>query len=207
MTAESGPSSAGVRPGEPAERPTSRVVAARIVAAAAAIVQAVAALYYFVMGLGWGGLWWVLAVGQGVVIFIAMCLMLAWKRPLLVLPLPVLSALLASAFWTIDERLDDWACSPEALTAVNSLRRPSDLIGRLEFEHESGKGCALFFNSRLSEPEYVQHYVDAGRQAGWEVVEAVPAQRAVLQNSAWVVTAEVNKRDTGLYILSIQPRR
>ena len=176
-------------------------------AAVAAVVQAFAAFSYFVMGLGWGGLWWVLAVGQGVVIFTAMCILLARPRPLLVLPLPILSALLAGAFWTIDEQLDARACSPEALSAVNSLRRPSDLDGRLEFEHEPGKGCAVHFNSRLSEPEYVQHYVDAGRQAGWEVVEAVPSQRAVLQNSTWVITAEVNTRDTGLYILSIQPRR
>ena len=110
-------------------------------------------------------------------------------------------------FWTIDERLDARVCSAEALTAVRSLRLPPDLTEGLEFEHEIGKGCAVNFNSRLSEGEFVQHYVDEGRRAGWEVVEAVPAKRAVLQNSAWVVTAEVNNFDTGRYILDIQPRR
>ena len=109
-------------------------------------------------------------------------------------------------FWTIDERLDARVCSAEALTAVRSLRLPPDLTESLEFEHEIGRGCAVHFNSRLSEGEFVQHYVDEGRRAGWEVVEAVPAKRAVLQNSAWVVTAEVNTRHTGRYILGIQPR-
>ena len=110
-------------------------------------------------------------------------------------------------FWTIDERLDARVCSPEALAAVRSLRLPPDLTEGLEFEHEIGRGCAVHFNSRLSEGEFVQHYVDEGRRAGWEVVEAVPAKRAVLQNSAWVVTAEVNNFDTGRFILGIQPRR
>jgi len=207
MTTEPGPSPATAGPGRPPAKPRLRVVAAWVVGAAATFIQAFAALYYFVTGLGWAGLWWVLAVGQGVVILIAMIVLLSLRKPLLALPLPLVSALLVWCFWTIDERLDARVCSPEALAAVRSLRLPPDLTEGLEFEHEIGKGCAVHFNSRLSEGEFVHHYVDEGRQAGWEVVEAVPAKRAVLQNSAWVVTAEVNNFDTGRYILGIQPRR
>jgi len=206
MTTEP-PSPATIGPGRPPAKPRFRVAAAGVLGAAATVIQAFAAPYYFVMGLGWAGLWWALAVGQGVVILIAMIVLLGLRKPLLALPLPILSALIALAFWTIDERLDARVCSPEALAAVRSLRMPPDLTEGLEFEHEIGRGCAVHFNSRLSEAEYVQHYVDEGRRAGWEVVEAVPAKRAVLQNSVWVVTAEVNTFDTGLYILGIQPRR
>ena len=60
----------------------------KVLAWAALAVQAVLCLRFFVMGLRWGGVWWVLGVAQAVLILTVMLVAIVRGRPLLAVPLP-----------------------------------------------------------------------------------------------------------------------
>lgn len=141
----------------------------QVLAVAAIIVQVVLLSYYFVMGLGWGGLGWYANLAQGIIILVAAG-MLIRNRPLLVLPLPVLSFLLMLALQAVDPSLKVTACSPAELSAAAELPPPPGSPPPT-FESYPTSGCQAGFHSSLPGKQVLDHYRLAAGEAGWQVEE------------------------------------
>lgn len=141
----------------------------QVLAVAAIIVQVVLLYYYFVMGLGWGGLGWYANLAQGIIVLVGAG-MLIRKRPLLVLPLPVLSFLLMLALQAVDPSLKVTECSPPELSAAAELSPPPGSPPP-KFESYPTSGCGAGFHSSLSGKQVLEHYRLVAREAGWQVEE------------------------------------
>jgi hypothetical protein len=85
-------------------------------------VQVLLLWYFLVLGLGWGGFWYLANLGQAAALLV-LALALIWKRPLLVVPLPVVSLLLYLTFQAVDPSLKTTACTATELSALPSSRR------------------------------------------------------------------------------------
>jgi hypothetical protein len=145
----------------------NRLLLYRLSAGVAIAVQVVLLFRSFVMGLGWGGSWYVANLGQAV-LFLALALALLRKRPLLVLPLPVVSLLLMQAFQAADPSLKTTECTPAELSAVAEFPPPPG-SPTPQFQSEPENGCIARFNSTLTGDEILDHYRLAAEDAGWEV--------------------------------------
>jgi len=135
-------------------------------AVAAIIIQLLlVSTYYFPMGLGWGGFGYLANMAQGVIILVV-AVLLTPKRPLLVLPLPVLSLLLMLALQALTLRVTE--CSQEELSAVAELAPPPG-SPPLSFQSYPHSGCVTEFYISLSGKRVLDHYRRAATNAGWQV--------------------------------------
>jgi hypothetical protein len=142
----------------------------RWLAGVAIAVQLMLLFHFFVMGLGWGGFWYVANLGQAAILLV-LALALLRKRPLLVLALPVASLLLMLAFQAVDPSLRTTECTTAELAAAAELPPPPGSPAP-EFESEPENGCIARFNSTLAGDRVLDHYRQAAENAGWEVMDA-----------------------------------
>ena len=147
----------------------SRQVGYRLLAGVAILVQVLLLFYFFVLGLGWGGFWYLANLGQALLILVG-AVLLIWRRPLWVLPLPVLSVLLMLTFQAVDPSLETTECTEAELAAIAELPPPPG-TPPLEFQDEPGNGCIARFHSSLSGKQLLDHYRRAAKEAGWQVEE------------------------------------
>ena len=139
--------------------------------AGVAIAVQVLLLYYFlVLGLGWGGFWYLANLGQAAAILV-LALVLVWKRPLLVVPLPVVSLLLYLTFQAVDPSLKTTECTATELSAVADFPPPTGTPA-LQFQSEPINGCIARFSTTLTSEQVLDHYRLTAAKAGWEVAEA-----------------------------------
>ena len=142
----------------------------RILAWAAIAVQALLLYRFFVMGLGWGGFWYLANMGQAVAILV-LAIVLVRKRPLLVLVLPVVSLVLSQAFLAADPSLKTTECTAAELSAAAEFAPPPGSPPP-QFQSEPVNGCVTRFSSALTGDLVVDHYRLAAKKAGWKVEEA-----------------------------------
>jgi hypothetical protein len=141
-----------------------------VLAGVAIAVQVLLLFYFFVLGLGWGGFWYLANLGQAAALLV-LALALVWKRPLLVLPLPVISLLLSLTFQAVDPSLKTTECTAAELSAVAELPPPPGTPVP-QFSTEPVNGCIARFNTTLTSDQVLGHYRLTARMAGWEVQEA-----------------------------------
>ncbi|SDS53724.1 hypothetical protein SAMN04488543_1922 [Friedmanniella luteola] len=173
---------------------------------AAACVQACQALYFWVMGLGWGGVLYTANVVQGAALLVT-AIALAARRRLLVLLVPVLSLLLSLGLQQVDALLTARACSPDAKAAVAELGLGYLVDDGDPFTYMLAfpTGCAALFSASDPVPVVLQHYGEAARQAGWDVVADPSSSRVEMSNARWTVEVEPAHED-GLISLLVHPR-
>lgn len=145
----------------------NRELAYRLVAGTAVVVQVLLVCYFFVMGLGWGGFWYVANLAQGLVILVAAAVLLR-RRPLWVLPLPVVSLLLMLAFHAVDPSTKTTACTEAELSALAELPPPPG-TPPLQFQSEPAIGCISRFPSAMSGGQLIDHYRRTATDADWGV--------------------------------------
>ena len=161
----------------------------RLLAAAAITIQVVVLLfYYFPMGLGWGGFGYVANLAQGVIVLVVAGLLIR-KRPLLVLPLPVLSFLLMLTLQAVDPSLRTTDCRPPELAAAAELPPPPGSPPPT-FQSFGSEGCAAEFNSSLTGEQILAHYRQAAKNAGWQIQEPAPVEPGIAMSNE-AVTATV----------------
>lgn len=153
----------------PAEPARNGRLLYRVLAGVAIVVQAMLLFNFFVMGLGWGGFWYLANLGQALALLVV-SIALFRKRPLLVLPLPVVSLLLMVAFQGVDPSLKTTECTPAELSAAAELPPPPG-SPTPQFQSEPANGCIARFNSTLTGEQLLDHYRLAAKNAGWEVDE------------------------------------
>ena len=163
----------------PAAVPTSRRghIVQRLLAGAAIIIQVVLLYYFVVMGIRWGSLGSIANLAQGLIILVV-AVLLIWKRPLLVLPLPVLSFLLMLALQAVGLPLGPTKCTPPELSAAAELPPPPGSPPP-SFESYPHSGCTADFYSSLSGKQILDHYRLAAVNAGWQVEEPDPGEGGV----------------------------
>jgi hypothetical protein len=141
-----------------------------LVLAVVAIAAQVLLLWYFlVLGLGWGGFWYLANLGQAAALLV-LALVLVWKRPLLVLPLPVLSLLLCLTIQAVDPSLKTTACTAAELSAAAEFPPPPGTPAP-QFQSEPVNGCIARFNTTLTSDQVLDHYRLTADNAGWQVQE------------------------------------
>ena len=175
---------------DPAAVPTGRrgQIVKRLLAVAAIIIQVVLLSYYLPMGLGWGGFGYVANLAQGVIVLVVAGLLIR-KRPLLVLPLPVMSFLLMLALQAVDPSLRITECRPPELAAAAELTPPSGSPPPT-FKSYGSRGCAAEFYSSLPGEQIIAHYRQPARNAGWEIQEHAPVEPGIAMSNE-TVTADV----------------
>lgn len=146
----------------------------RLLAGVAIMVQVLLLYSFLVMGLGWGGFWYLANLVQALVILVVAAVLI-FKRPLLVLPLPVLSLLLMLAFQAVDPSTKITECTEAELAAAAQLPPPPGTSAP-DFQSEPHNGCIARFETDVSGEELFEHYRRAARQAGWTVEEPGPVQ-------------------------------
>jgi hypothetical protein len=170
-------------------------------------IQACQALYFWVMGLGWGGVLYTANVVQGVAL-LAVALVLALRRRLLVLLVPVTSLALSVGLQQADARLTARACSPDAKAAVAELGLGYVVDDGDPFTYVLAfpNGCAALFSTSDPVPTVLQNYRAAAQRAGWEVSTPPSSSRIEMSNASWTVEVEPADED-GLVDLLVRPRR
>lgn len=173
---------------------------------AAVCVQACQALYFWVMGLGWGGVLYNTNVVQGVALLVA-AVVLATRRRLLVLLVPVASFVLSFGLQQVDAALTARACSSEAKAAVAELGLKYVIDDGDPFTYMLAfpSGCAALFGSSDPVPVVLQNYREAAQRAGWEVTTAANNSRVEMSNAEWTVEIEPADED-GLVNLIVHRR-
>ena len=173
---------------DPAAVPTGRrgQIVKQLLAVAAIIIQVVLLYEFWVMGLGWGGVGYVANLAQGVIILVVAGLLIR-KRPLLVLPLPLLSFLLMLALQAVSLRITE--CSPPELAAAAELRPPPGSPPPT-FRSYPSSGCAATFNSSLSGQQILDHYRAAAKDAGWQVEGRSMSNETVTAEVSWEPAGE-----------------
>jgi len=141
-----------------------------VLAGVAIAVQVLLLFYFLVLGLGWGGFWYLANLVQAAA-FLVLAFVLVWKRPLLVVPLPVVSLLLYLTFQAVDPSLKTTECTATELSAVAELPPPPGTPA-LQFQSEPINGCIARFSTPLTSDQVLNHYRLTADNAGWEVEEA-----------------------------------
>jgi hypothetical protein len=175
---------------DPTAVPTVRrgQIGKRLLAGGAIIIQVVLLYYFVVMGMRWGGIGWLANLAQGVIVLVV-AVLLIWKRPLLVLPLPVVSFLLMLALQAVGLPLGPTKCSPPELSAAAELPPPPGSPPP-SFESYPHGGCTADFYSSLSGKQILDHYRLAAVSAGWQVEEPDPGEVGVAPGKEPPILAE-----------------
>ena len=141
-----------------------------LLAGVAIAVQVLLLWYFLVLGLGWGGFWYLANLGQAAALLV-LALVLVWKRPLLVVPLPVVSLLLYLTFQAVDPSLKTTECTAAELSAAAEFAPPPGTPPP-QFQSEPINGCIARFSTTLTSDQVLNHYRLTADNAGWEVEEA-----------------------------------
>jgi len=141
-----------------------------VLAGVATAAQVLLLFYFFALGLGWGGFWYLANLGQAAALLV-LALALVWKRPLLVVPLPVVSLLLSLTFQAVDSSLKTTECTPTELSAVAELPPPPGTPAP-QSQSEPVNGCIARFSTTLTSDQVLDHYRLTAHRAGREVEEA-----------------------------------
>lgn len=110
-----------------------------VLAGVAIAVQVLLLFYFFTLGLGWGGFWYVANLAQAAALLV-LALALVGKRPLLVLPLPVVSLLRSLTFQAVDPSLKTTECTATELSVVAEFAPPPGTPAP-QFQSEPINGC------------------------------------------------------------------
>jgi hypothetical protein len=172
----------------------------------AVAVQALLALHYFAMGLGWAGFWWIANLVQGLGL-LAVAVWAAIRKPFWALAAPVVSLGLLMVMLGGDKLVSRHVCSPEAKAAVAELGWLPNQDEDYYFVPEWGKGCVARFNSGLPSVRVIHHYRTSAAAAGWEETGSQSSSRAEVSDTAWTVQVWVNHNDFGMYVLRVFPRK
>jgi hypothetical protein len=151
------------------EEPVAKQTGYRLLAVVAILAQFVLLFYFLVMGLGWGGFWYLANLGQAVLVLVVAVALLR-RRPLWVLPLPAVSLLLMLAFQGVDPSTKNTDCTDVELSAIVELPPPPG-TPPLDFQSEPANGCIARFTSDLTGEQLINHYRRTAEQAGWSVRE------------------------------------
>jgi len=140
-----------------------------VFAGAAILAQVLLLFEFLVMGIGWGGFWYVANLVQaGLILVVAV--VLVRKRPLLGVPLPLLSLLLMLVFQAVDPSTKTTECTDVELAAAARLPPPPG-PPPLPFQSEPVNGCIARFETALSAQQLLDHYRTAAQTAGWQIEE------------------------------------
>ena len=138
----------------------------QVLAGVAIAAQVLLSFYFFVTVL-WGGFWYLLNLGQGVALLV-LAFVLVRERPLLVLPLPVVSLMLSLVFQAVDPSMIPRECTPAVLSAAAELPPPPG-IPPPQFRSIDHPNCTARFTTTLTSDQLLDHYRRAATKAGWEV--------------------------------------
>ena len=180
-------------------------VGLRLLAWLAVVVQLLLSLYYFVMGLGWGGVWYVANVVQGVLLLFA-AVLAACFRPALAVAVPAVSFALMFCLQAADRVVHVRVCSPEAQDAVTQLGPLPDQEEPPDYVVELRQGCVSRFNSSLPEDQVIEHFRTGAHKAGWQPTGDQSPLRVEVSNDRWTVEVRVNDDEYGMYVLRVFPR-
>ena len=171
-------------------------------------VQALLALQFWVMGLGWGGVLYAANVLQGLVL-VGVAVLLAVRRRLLVVLVPVVSVALSLGLQATDALLTARACSPAAKAAVAELG--------LSYAVDDGdpdtyvlafpSSCSALFGPGRPDDVVLEEYRAAARRAGWEFTGEQRSDRVEISDDAWTVEVEPYRAEDGLVELVVRARR
>lgn len=162
-----------------------------VLAGLALAVQIYLLFRSFVMGLGWGGFWYVANLGQAAAIAV---LAIAWfrKHPLRVLPVVVASFLLTQVLLAVDPSLKTTQCTPAELSAAAELPPPPGSPAP-DFKSEPDSGCITRFYANITGDKLLEHYQQAASTAGWKAEK----QGMVELETGEVIPGEITmKNDT-----------
>lgn len=158
-------------PSAPTPTPGPRGGPVLAVGAVAVVAQLVVAWFTTVLGLGWGGVLYVLAVAQAVVAFGVIAWLLR-RRSVAALAVPVVSAALTASLWgmaTLVVRAT--ACSDEELALAAELDAPPGIDVDLKGEMGgSGIECVARFSTEGGAQDIAAHYLRQFAEHGWRVV-------------------------------------
>ena len=184
----------------------NKLLVYRLLAGMAIVVQVLLLYYFFVMGLGWGGFWYLANLAQAlVVLLIAGVLMV--KHPLLAVPLPIVSLLLMLALQGLDPSTKTKDCSEAELAAVAQLPPPPGSPPPT-FQSEPTEGCIARFTSNVPPAKVLDHYRLAATKAGWQLQDAPPETHSLaMSNDTMTVAVAAIPQEQGLVVVSVYERR
>jgi len=174
--------------GEPEPRTRRTLVALGILAV---LAQLVVAWFTVVLGLGWSGATYLVAVVQAFVAFGLIAWLLVRRRRLAAL-VPIASAALTVALLGVGVMIArTTACSDHELTLASELAPPPDAV--VDFEGGMGGECVARFATEFSDAQVIAHYAAEFGAHGWRTVapgvEGGPDQGIVGEKDG--VTVEV----------------
>ena len=133
----------------------------------ASLLQLLVLLFTFLMGLGWGGVTWLLALAQAA----GALALISWvgtrRRFPLALLVPLLSAALTAALAAAGQaHMAATACSPEELAAAEQLSPPPGTDVALQ--GTTTQECVATIETALSSAEIIEHYRGQFQRHGWQ---------------------------------------
>ena len=170
-------------------------------------VKGVQLLYFWVKGLGWAGFWYHANLVQGLV-FLVLAVVLAMRRRVFALLVPLLSFGLGVGFRQADLVMTERACSPEARAAVAELGQPYVVDNGDPFTYTLafGRGCAAVFPAPAAPTVVLENYRRGALAAGWELTGRQSADRVEASNERWTVEVTPYPPEEGLLELLVHPR-
>ena len=168
-------------------------------------LQGCLAFTFLVMGLGWAGVLYTANVVQGAA-FLVVAVVLAVRRRVLALLVPVLSLVLCLGLQGADALLTARACSPAARAAVAELGLDYVVDDGDPFTYMLAfpSACSALFGARgRSVADVVADYRRAGQEAGWEVITPAGSSRVELRNARWTVEVQPYEDEDGLLELLV----
>lgn len=155
------PDDAAPRPGPRRGRALSAVLVVLACAAQAFVLVAT-----FVMGLGWAGLTYIVALVQAGAAFGLIAWLAGHRRGVVVL-VPALSAALTAGLFSAGYAYERAAaCSDEERAAVEELAPPPGTT--VDFEGEYIEGCLARTDMVLSDQQILEHYEAEFARLGWQ---------------------------------------
>lgn len=134
----------------------------------AALAQIVVAWFTVVLGLGWSGPTYLIAVAQAFVAFVVIAWLLVRRRRLAAL-VPIASAALTVSLLGVGVMIArTTACSDHELTLASELAPPPDAV--IDFEGGMGGECVARFATGLTDAQVIAHYGAEFGANGWRTV-------------------------------------
>lgn len=134
----------------------------------AVLAQLVVAWFTLVLGLGWSGVPYLVAVAQALVAFGVIAWLLVRRRRLAAL-VPIASAALTVALLGVGVMIArTTACSDHELTLASELSPPPDAV--VDFEGGMGGECVARFATEFTDAQVIAHYAAEFGAHGWRTV-------------------------------------
>lgn len=134
----------------------------------AVLAQIVVAWFTVVLGLGWSGPTYLIAVAQAFVAFVVIAWLLVRRRRLAAL-VPIASAALTVSLLGVGVMIArTTACSDHELTLASELAPPPDAV--VDFEGGMGGECVARFATEFTDAQVIAHYAAEFGANGWRTV-------------------------------------